>query len=66
MKDDVKPWDLLNPNKPRSESELKEARLSICRDCAHWRPRTGRCGKCGCIMQLKTSLKNAKCPIGKW
>jgi hypothetical protein len=31
--DDVKPWDLLNPNKPRSSEELSSERLEICRGC---------------------------------
>lgn len=66
MDDDVKPWDLLNPNAPRSAEELHEARLAICRGCEFFKPRTERCGKCGCFMKLKTKLENAKCPIGKW
>lgn len=63
---EVKPWDLLNPNKPRSGEELKEARLAICRTCEFFKPRTEQCSKCGCFMKLKTALENAKCPIGKW
>ena len=66
MDDDVKPWDLLNPNQPRSAEELHEARLEICRACEFFKPRTERCSKCGCFMKLKTKLENAKCPIGKW
>lgn len=66
MSDDVKPWDLLNPNAPRSEQELIEYRLNICLSCEHLNQRLVKCKKCGCFMKLKTTLKSAKCPIGKW
>ena len=66
MSDDVKPWDLLNPNSPRSGEELANYRLEICKSCEFFKPKTQRCGKCGCFMKLKTGLENAKCPIGKW
>lgn len=64
--DDVKPWDLLNSNSPRSEEDLVNSRLEICRSCEFFRARTETCKKCGCFMKLKTKLHNAKCPIGKW
>jgi hypothetical protein len=64
--EDVKPWDLLNPNKPRSSEELAAYRLEICKQCEFYRERTNQCKKCGCFMKLKTSLEHAKCPIGKW
>lgn len=66
MSDDVKPWDLLNPNQPRSQEDLVSSRLKICRGCEYFRPKTETCRKCGCFMKLKTTLENAKCPIGKW
>jgi hypothetical protein len=61
-----KPWDLLNPNEPRSQDELVKCRLEICRACEYFRPKTETCRKCGCFMKLKTTLANAKCPVGKW
>lgn len=64
--DEVKIWDIFNPNQPRSSEELAEDRLSVCRTCEFYRPKTNQCKKCGCFMKLKTSLKTAKCPIGKW
>jgi hypothetical protein len=66
MSDDVKPWDLLNPNQPRSQEDLVNSRLEICRACEFFRPKTETCRKCGCFMKLKTMLEKAKCPIGKW
>lgn len=63
---DVKPWDLFNPNQPRSDEELVEYRLGICKGCEFFKAKSQRCGKCGCFMSLKTLLKKAKCPVGKW
>jgi len=64
--DDVKPWDLLNPNSPRSQEELVAYRLEICSTCPFYRKLSNTCRKCGCFMKLKSSLANAKCPVGKW
>jgi hypothetical protein len=66
MGDDVKFIDLFNPNQPRSEKELKRYRLSICVTCEFYDKLQKRCKKCGCFMQLKTTLAQAKCPEGKW
>ena len=56
MSDDVKPWDLLNPNEPKSEKDLKDHRLEICSTCEFFKPSTNQCRKCGCFMKLKTRL----------
>jgi hypothetical protein len=66
MAKDVTFFDLFDPNKPRSDKELIEQRLEICKVCPAFRPRTKRCSKCGCFMELKTTLMQASCPIGKW
>ena len=66
MSDDVKPWDLLNPNSPRSPEELAAYRLEICKTCPFYRKLSNTCRKCGCFMKLKTTLAHAKCPEGKW
>ena len=62
---DVKPWDLINGS-PRSQEELVEYRLEICKGCEWFRPKIQTCKKCGCFMKAKSMLLNAKCPIGKW
>ena len=66
MSDDVKFTDLFDPNKPRSDQELIESRLEICKSCEWFSKTMIKCKKCGCFMKLKTTLKGAKCPIGKW
>lgn len=66
MKDngDVEFLDLFKPSMERSEKELVDERMAICQTCPFF---TGkRCRKCGCFMALKTTLRQASCPIGKW
>lgn len=63
---DVKPWDLLNPNEPRSQEETVDYRLEICKQCEFFIPITAQCSRCGCFMKLKTRLERANCPLGKW
>jgi hypothetical protein len=67
----VRPWDFLK-NKgvggegERSSEEESQKRLSICQECPRFVKATTQCLECGCIMKLKTKLKQASCPIGKW
>ena len=63
---DVKFTDLFDPNQERSDKELIEARLEICKTCPALNKYTMQCRKCGCFMKLKTTLQNASCPLGKW
>ena len=63
--DEAKPWDLLNSNNYVDES-TKNGRYAICLDCDKLFKPTRTCKECGCFMSLKTWLKNASCPIGKW
>lgn len=60
----VKPWDLLNDEKPKVSKEIKKERFDICKSCPEYS--LGICKKCGCVMALKTMLAEAKCPIHKW
>jgi len=39
-------------------------RLKICESCEFYS--NTRCTKCGCYMAVKTHLKAANCPVGKW
>lgn len=63
---DVRFIDLFDPRQPRSDAELIEARLAICNECPWLDKRTVRCRQCGCFMQLKSTLKQASCPLDKW
>ncbi len=66
VRDDVKFTDLFDPSQPRSDRALIESRLEICNGCEFFNRRMVKCKKCGCFMKLKSTLKQAKCPIGKW
>lgn len=41
-------------------------RLAICSECPRLFKPTYTCKECGCFMKVKTHLKAAECPIGKW
>jgi len=62
----TKPWDYLNPDIERASSELADERMSICLSCPELIQLTKQCKKCACFMNLKTKIKDAKCPISKW
>jgi hypothetical protein len=62
----TRPWDLLNPNEPRSLDAEAQARLDICGECPELVGLTKQCKQCGCVMPMKVKLKNAACPLGKW
>lgn len=49
-----------------ADDKLADQRLNICKECPFYISLTHQCKKCGCIMNLKTKLKDAKCPVGKW
>lgn len=66
MSENVRPWDLFKKDQPRALDEIKQKRLEICKKCEHFIKLTHQCSKCGCLMDLKTKLRNASCPIDKW
>jgi hypothetical protein len=68
MKDngDVEFTDLFDIRQPKTPKEVVEERLAICNECPWLFKPLKKCRKCGCFMQLKTTLQQAKCPIGKW
>lgn len=66
MRENVRPWDLIDPRVERSTPEEAERRFSICKECPEIIELTSTCKKCGCFMYMKTKLKDATCPLGKW
>jgi hypothetical protein len=44
--------------------QLKDDRMNICRPCAHYK--AGFCKLCGCMLVMKTRVKQEKCPANKW
>lgn len=61
----VKPTDLLNRENYISDEAVSK-RMSICLECPRLVKLTHQCKECGCFMNLKTKLKTASCPLGKW
>lgn len=46
-------------------ADVARQRLDICESCEFF-SKLRACKKCGCFMDVKTTLVNAECPIGKW
>ena len=57
--------EFANYLKEKLVSDDIEGRWDICKACEHLTAHN-RCTQCGCFMKLKTKLKAARCPIGKW
>ena len=62
----ARPWDIFNKNVGRVEERIAEERMSICKECPEYVSLTHQCKECGCVMNTKTKLPNAECPLGKW
>ena len=61
----ARPWQLLDPSYYVDEN-LEKERYDICLSCPELIALTKQCKQCGCVMPLKTKLRNAVCPLGKW
>jgi Family of unknown function (DUF6171) len=61
----VTPFDLFK-SKNYIDKEISDKRISECYSCEELIKITKQCKKCGCFMELKTKLKDASCPLGKW
>jgi len=66
----VRPWDLLRSSKTpegaRVSEEIHQERYDICKSCPEFISLTKQCKLCGCLMNQKTKLSAASCPIEKW
>lgn len=62
----VRPWDMFNKNKERVLDSIQKERMEICRACPQFIKLTTQCKECGCIMEAKTRLADAFCPLMKW
>jgi hypothetical protein len=63
---EAKIWDVINPNIENVSEEIYKKRMEICKSCEFLFKPTTQCKKCGCLMNLKTKLPHATCPVGKW
>jgi hypothetical protein len=46
------------------DNEISKSRMEICSECKD--RDKNKCSLCGCILESKTRLKNAECPLSKW
>jgi rRNA maturation endonuclease Nob1 len=65
MSEDVTPIDLLFSDNYTTK-EIRNKRYDICKECDSLFKPTNTCKECGCFMAMKTWLKEATCPLGKW
>lgn len=49
-----------------AEGELARERIKVCEDCEAFGKMLRQCAVCHCIMDLKTKILSAKCPLDKW
>ena len=50
----------------RASDDLAAKRMQECSRCDRFIELTKQCKECGCFMNMKTRLTEAKCPLGKW
>jgi len=62
----VGPMDMINPETEWVDEGLSNERFSICKACPELIKLTKQCKKCGCFMAVKSKMKLASCPLGKW
>jgi len=53
-------------NSANLTQEEAQKRKNICNTCPSFNKSQERCTKCGCYMAIKTYLRAATCPLGKW
>lgn len=48
--------------------KMADERLNICKPCPSKKTEVGIdfCGECGCVLKLKSLVKEAKCNLDKW
>jgi len=61
----VRPTDLID-SANYADAKTAEQRYAMCLVCPSLIKTTKQCKECGCFMVLKTKLKQATCPLGKW
>ena len=61
----VTPFHLLN-NKNYTTEDIRSYRYKTCLDCEKLFKPSRTCRECGCFMAIKTWIKDAYCPLGKW
>ena len=66
MKAEAKPWHIMGGELLKTDEETANQRYAICLECPELIGLTKQCKQCGCFMAMKTKIKSAECPLGKW
>jgi len=48
------------------KKQKAQERYDICKACDRFSKYTFQCKECGCIMKIKVTLIDSKCPLNKW
>lgn len=46
--------------------DVRLNRLELCHSCDRYLSKSDQCSLCLCIMGIKTSFANMRCPLDKW
>ena len=65
-KNNVRPWDIFDTKIEKVSYDISSSRMTICKQCPEFIKAIKQCKKCGCIMNIKTKLPHAFCPLKKW
>jgi hypothetical protein len=49
-----------------TDMKTRLERAGHCQRCEHYRRTIKQCAQCGCLVNLKVTIANEACPIGKW
>lgn len=49
-----------------TDMKTRLERAGHCQQCEFYRRSTKQCTKCGCLVNLKVTVANTSCPVGKW
>ena len=60
-KDNYMDW-----NNFKVSDQTQKSRIDICNLCERYNATLLICKECGCFVNMKTWLKEARCPLGKW
>ena len=58
--------DLPEVRNAEPTEDIVAMRRATCDACEHKVAGGVLCGKCGCVIFLKTKWKSQECPVGKW
>lgn len=48
------------------DDQVAISRFQICMSCPYLKKETAQCTLCGCMMDKKTKMMGASCPVNKW